>query len=262
MTKKIFARPEILTDTKFSYCSGCDHGIAQRLVAEAIRDLGIQDKTFAVWSVGCSVLSYNFFKLGSVLSSHGRAPAVATGLSRALRLQNPEAIVFTYQGDGDIASIGAGELELAASRGENITVIMINNGVYGMTSGQMSPTTVVGQKTTTTQKGRDPHRHGHPVRVCEKLATLESPAYIARVALIDPKHIIKAGKAIKKALELQMKGKGFSFVEVLSACPINWGISPKDCSDWIKENMIPVFPLGEFRTPADEKQGEEQCMKN
>lgn len=251
--KKIFGRPRVLTNTQFNYCAGCGHGVIHRLIAEVIEELKIYDRTFAVWPIGCSVLAYNFFDLGCTLASHGKAPAIATGLSRALRLSKPDSIVFTYQGDGDLGAIGMGEIVHAANRGENFTVIFVNNGVFGMTSGQMAPTTVIGQKTTTSPEGRSPELHGYPVGICEMLDTLIAPAYIARVALLDPKHIFRAKKAIKKAFQTQMDGKGFSFVEILAACPVNWNIAPKDCSLWIEDNMIPAFPLREFRVPDKKK---------
>lgn len=254
--KQVFGRPNALINKQFSYCPGCGHGVAHRLVAEVIDELGIKNRTFAVWSVGCSVFAFNFFDLSCILASHGKAPAVATGLSQALRLTKPDSIVFTYQGDGDLGAIGMGEIIHAASRGENFTVIFINNGIFGMTSGQMAPTTVLRQKTTTTPEGRNPELHGYPIGICETLAAQTAPAYLARVALIDPKHIIKAKNAIKKAFKTQIDGKGFSLVEVLSACPVNWNLDPEDCPSWIKNNMMPTFPLGEFNVPLEDKKGE------
>ncbi len=245
--KKIFAYPRALTQKRTHYCPGCTHGIIHRLVAEAIDDLGIQERTIGIAPVGCAVLAYEYFDLDFQEAAHGRAPAVATGIKRV----HPEAIVFSYQGDGDLASIGMAEIIHAATRGENITVIFVNNTVYGMTGGQMAPTTLPGQKTTTSPYGRDTATVGYPIRVCELLATLDGPSYLARVSLHDPSHIIKAGQAIRKAFTMQVTGKGFSLVEVLSSCPTNWGMTPVQALNWVREKMIPYYPLGVFRAPEE-----------
>ncbi|MCR4441550.1 MAG: thiamine pyrophosphate-dependent enzyme [Peptococcaceae bacterium] len=246
----VFERPRSLTDQRFRYCPGCHHGIIHRLVAEAIDDLEIQDRTIAVASVGCSVFSYEYFDTDAIQAAHGRAPAVATGIKRV----EPECVVFTYQGDGDLAAIGTAEIVHAAARGENITVIFVNNAVYGMTSGQMAPTTLIGQVTTTSPDGRIPSRAGYPIRVCELLNTLEGPAYLARVSVHDPRHVREAKKAIKEAFQVQLAGKGFSLVEVLSACPTNWHLSPLEAIEWIKEKMIPYYPLGKFKNVLEVKE--------
>lgn len=249
MTKVIFKRPQALTDKQFHYCPGCTHGIIHRLVAEVIDDMGIRDHTVGVCPVGCSVFAYDYFNIDMFQASHGRAPAVATGVKRCL----PDRMVFTYQGDGDLASIGTAEIVHAAARGEKISTIFVNNVVYGMTGGQMAPTTLPGQKTTTTPGGRDKDMNGLPVRVCEMLATLDGAAYVARVSVHDPKHIMQAKKAIRKAFEVQQAGLGFAMVEVLSTCPTNWGLSPKESLKWLAENMIPYYPLGVYKEPAEVK---------
>ena len=236
----VYEKTGILTDTPLHYCPGCTHGIIHRLVAEAIDELGIQGKTIGIAPVGCAVFAYNYFNTDMMEAAHGRAPAVATGCKRV----NPDNIVFTYQGDGDLASIGAAEITHAATRGENITVIFVNNAIYGMTGGQMAPTTLPGQVTTTSPYGRDPALCGYPIRVSEMLATLDGPAYIARCSVHDVKHIMDAKKCIKKAFETQIAKKGFSMVEVLSACPTNWGMTPREALDWLEANMIPQYPLG------------------
>jgi len=243
--KKVFTRPKTLKDVAYHYCPGCTHGIAHRLIAETIDELGIQGKTIGMTSVGCSVFTMEYFDLDMVQAAHGRAPAVATGVKRVL----PDRIVFTYQGDGDLAAIGTGEFVHAAARGENITVIFINNAVYGMTGGQMAPTTLIGQVTKTTPFGRKKEINGYPVKVCEMLEPLEGSAYLARVSVHNPKSIIQAKKVIKKAFEIQIQGLGFSLVEVLSTCPTNWGLSPLESIKWLEENMIPYYPLGEFKKP-------------
>ncbi|WP_213697800.1 MULTISPECIES: thiamine pyrophosphate-dependent enzyme [unclassified Acetomicrobium] len=242
---KIFERPKSMTDVSTHYCPGCTHGIVHRLVAEVIDELGIQEKTAGVAPVGCAVLLYNYINTDMYEAAHGRAPAVATGCKRV----RPDLTVFTYQGDGDLASIGAAEIVHAANRGENITVIFINNAIYGMTGGQMAPTTLLKQRTTTCPFGRDPKANGYPIRVAEMLATLEAPGYIARVTVARPKYVIKAKEAIKKAFQTQIDGKGFSLVEVLSTCPTNWGMRPTEALKWLEENMIPYYPLGEFKLP-------------
>ncbi len=237
---KVFTRPKSLTDKPFHYCPGCTHGIVHRLVAEAIDELGIRERTIGVAPVGCAVFAYKYFNCDMQEAAHGRAPAVATGIKRVL----PDRVVFTYQGDGDLAAIGTAEIVHAATRGENITVIFINNAIYGMTGGQMAPTTLIGQVTTTTPYGRDPGKAGYPIRMSEMLATLEGSAYIERVSVHDIKHINQAKRAIKKAFETQLAGKGFSMVEVLSTCPTNWGMTPVEALKWLEQNMIPYYPLG------------------
>jgi len=242
--KQIFGYPESLQTRPNHYCPGCTHGIIHRLVAEAIDELQVREKAIAVAPVGCAVLAYNYFNCDAQQAAHGRAPAVATGIKRAL----PDRIVFTYQGDGDLASIGMAEIVHAANRGENITVIFVNNAIYGMTGGQMAPTTLPGQKTTTSPYGRDTATTGYPIQVCEILSTLKAPAFIARVSVHDPKNVLKAKEAIKKAFEYQVNGKGFTLVEVLSTCPTNWGMTPVEALKWLENNMIPAFPLGTFRS--------------
>lgn len=239
----VFSRPEALTNVITHYCPGCGHGIIHRLVAEAIDELGIRERTVLVAPVGCSVLAYFYLNVDSIEAAHGRAPAVATGLRRA----NPNLIIFTYQGDGDLAAIGTNEIIHAANRGENYTAIFVNNAIYGMTGGQMAPTTLVGMKTETTPYGRKVENEGYPIRVCELLAALEAPAYLERVAVHDVKNIRKAGKAILKAFKNQVDGKGFSLVECLSMCPTNWSLSPEEATRFVETKMIPVFPLGVFR---------------
>lgn len=236
----VFKKTPVLTNTVMHYCPGCGHGIVHRLVAEVLDELGVADKTIGVVPVGCAVFAYRYFNVDSMEAAHGRAPAVATGAKRV----HPENVVFTYQGDGDLASIGTAEIVHAAHRGEKITTIFINNAIYGMTGGQMAPTTLVGQKTTTSPYGRDKDHCGSPIRIAEMLATIEGSAYIERVAVNNAANIIKAKKAIKKAFEAQLAGKGFSLIEVLSNCPTNWGMSPTESMKWIEENMIPYYPLG------------------
>lgn len=245
--KKIAGYPEALTEKPTHYCPGCTHGIAHRLVAEVIDELGIREETIGVAPVGCSVLAYEYFNCDMHEASHGRAPAVATGIKRV----HPDKVVFTYQGDGDLASIGTAEIVHAAARGEKITTIFINNAIYGMTGGQMAPTTLIGQKATTSPYGRDPEQAGYPIRMSEMLSVHPGAAYLARFTLITPKHIRRAKRAIKKAFEVQLEGKGFSMVELLSTCPTNWGLSPIEAAEWLEENMIPYYPLGEFKTPEE-----------
>jgi 2-oxoisovalerate ferredoxin oxidoreductase beta subunit len=225
------------------YCPGCGHGMVHKLIAEALEDMGLQDKTILVSPVGCSVFAYYYFDVGNVQVAHGRAPAAATGIKRS----SPEKIVISYQGDGDLAAIGTAEIVHAANRGEKITVFFVNNAIYGMTGGQMAPTTLVGQKTTTSPWGRRPSNEGHPVHMAELLSALEAPAYIERVALADNKNIMKTRRAIRKALEIQRDGIGFSFVEILSPCPTIWGMEPVAARKWVAEKMMPVFPLQVFR---------------
>ncbi len=237
----VFQKTPVLTDTEMHYCPGCGHGIVHRLIAEAIEELKLQEKAVGVAPVGCSVFAYKYFNIDMQEAAHGRAPAVATGIKRVL---GPDSCVFTYQGDGDLASIGAAEIVHAAHRGEKITTIFINNAIYGMTGGQMAPTTLLGQRTTTSPFGRDQGHSGSPLRVAEMLATIDGAAYIERVALNSTANILRAKKAIRKAFETQMAGKGFAMVEVLSTCPTNWGKSPAESMDWLESAMIPYFPLG------------------
>lgn len=239
----VFDKPKSLTDAPFHYCPGCTHGIVHRLVAEVIDELGIEGRTIGIAPVGCSVMAYNYFTVDMIEAAHGRAPAVATGVKRA----NPGNIVFTYQGDGDLASIGTAETVHSAARNENITVIFINNAIYGMTGGQMAPTSLPGQVTQTSPYGRDVKLCGYPVKICEMLSALEGPEYLERVAVNNVKNVKTAKKAIKKAFQNQIDGKGFSLVEVLSSCPTNWGMTPQKALEWIDEKMIPYYPLGVYK---------------
>ena len=239
----VFEKPKSLADLPFHYCPGCPHGIIHRLVAEALDELGIEGKAIGVAPVGCAVMAYDYFTCDMIEAPHGRAPAVATGIKRS----RPENIVFTYQGDGDLASIGMAETVHSAARGENITVIFVNNAIYGMTGGQMAPTSLPGQVTQTSPYGRDVNHCGWPIKVAEMLATLEAPAYITRVAVNNVKNVKNAKKAIKKAFENQIEGKGFSLVEVVSACPTNWGMTPKQALEWIESDMLPYYPIGVFK---------------
>lgn len=240
---EVFTRKPGADKTSTHYCPGCGHGNVHKLIAEAMDDFGIRDRTVFISPVGCSVFAYYYMKCGNIQVAHGRAPAAATGVRRVL----PDRIVISYQGDGDLAAIGGNEILHAANRGENITVIFINNAIYGMTGGQMAPTTLLGMKTTTTPFGRTVANEGYPLRVCELLATLEAPAYIERVAITDAKHVMAARKAIRKAIQNQIEGRGFSLVEVLSTCPTGWNVTPTLAKKWLVENMLPVFPLGVFR---------------
>lgn len=236
----VFKKTSMLRDVPFHYCPGCTHGIAHRLVAECIEELGMQQRAVGVAPVGCAVFAYKYFNCDMYEAAHGRAPAVATGAKRV----HPENLVFTYQGDGDLASIGMAEIVHAAARGEKITVIFINNAIYGMTAGQMAPTTLVGQVTTTSPYGRDEKHCGKPIRVAEMLATLDGAAYIDRVSLHDVPNIVRAKRSFLKAFQTQIDKKGFSMVEVLSTCSSNWGLAPLEAMKWLKENMIPYYPLG------------------
>ncbi len=240
----VFKKTSMLTDVPFHYCPGCTHGIIHRLVAEVLEELGVgNDNIIGVAPVGCAVFAYNYFNCDMMEAAHGRAPAVATGIKRV----HPDKLVFTYQGDGDLASIGAAEIVHAAARGEKITTIFINNAIYGMTGGQMAPTSLPGQVTTTSPYGRDTSHCGYPVKVCEMLSQLDGPAYIQRVSVHDVKNVVAAKKAIRKAFEAQIAGKGFSLIEVLSTCPTNWGLPPQEALKWLEENMIPQFPLGVYK---------------
>jgi 2-oxoglutarate ferredoxin oxidoreductase subunit beta len=244
----VFQKPHSLTDVPFHYCPGCTHGIIHRLVAEAIDDLGIEGRTIGVAPVGCAVMCYDYFACDMVEAAHGRAPAVATGLKRA----NPEKIIFTYQGDGDLAAIGTAETVHSATRGENITVIFVNNAIYGMTGGQMAPTTLPGQITQTTPYGRDVKTAGYPVRICEMLSTLDGVTYAERVTVDTVKNVQSANRAIRKAFDNQVKGLGFSIIEVISTCPTNWGLSPEEALIWLRENMLPYYPLGVYKDKTAE----------
>lgn len=230
------------------YCPGCGHGILHKLIAEALDDFGLREQTIMISPVGCSVFAYYYFRTGNIQCAHGRAPAVATGIKRVY----PHSIVISYQGDGDLAAIGTAEIVHAANRGEQITVFFVNNAIYGMTGGQMAPTTLVGQKTTTSPYGRTPSNEGFPLRVCELLATLEAPVYLERVALTDAKHIAQARRAVRKALQVQAEGKGFSLVEVLSACPSGWKMAPPQAVRWIEEQLMSYFPLGVYKDKTSE----------
>ena len=243
MEKQVFTRTESMQDRVTHYCPGCHHGIIHRLVAESIDELGVRNKTILIASIGCSVLAYNYFNLDAMGTLHGRAPAVATGVKRNL----PDSVVFTYQGDGDLAAIGTAEIMHAAARGENITVIFVNNAIYGMTGGQMAPTTMLGQVTQTTPHGRDVGRNGNPLRMSEVLSVLDGPAYVTRVAVNTPQNIVSAKRAVKKAFESQIQGLGFSMVEVLSTCPTNWRMTPIQSNKWVGETMMQVFPLGVYK---------------
>ncbi len=239
----IYEKSKALTDKELHYCPGCSHGIVHKLVAEVLEELDLTGKAVGISPVGCSVFAYDYFACDMQEASHGRAPAVATGIKRVL----PEAAVFTYQGDGDLASIGMAEIVHAAARGEKFTTIFINNAIYGMTGGQMAPTTLVGQKATTAPMGRDKAHCGSPIRMSELLGTLDGAAYVARVAVDTIPNLNKAKKAIKTAFELQMQNTGFTFVEVLATCPTNWGKTPLEAIKWLQENMLPVYPLGVVR---------------
>jgi 2-oxoglutarate ferredoxin oxidoreductase subunit beta len=239
----VYERPESLTETTTHYCPGCTHGTAHRLVAEVLDEMGIREKAIGVAPVGCSVFAYDYFNHDFVEAAHGRAPAMATGIKRV----RPENTVYTYQGDGDLASIGMAEIVHAAIRGENITVIFINNAIYGMTGGQMAPTTLPGMKTTSSPLGRDVEMVGYPVRMAEMLSTIDGASYVVRQSLHDPAHVRKSKKAIRKAFEVQERGLGFSIVELLSACPTNWGVTPVEALHFVRDHMVPYFPLDDYK---------------
>ncbi|MCL2818828.1 MAG: thiamine pyrophosphate-dependent enzyme [Actinomycetia bacterium] len=252
--KVLFERPKSLSDKPFTYCPGCTHGVAHRLIAETLDELDIADRAIGVAPVGCSVLAYEFFNTDMLQAAHGRAPAVATAVKRV----HPDAIVFTYQGDGDLASIGTAETVHAATRGENIVVVFINNAIYGMTGGQMAPTSLPGQITQTSPTGRNVETDGYPIRMVEMLSTLDGVALAQRVALDTPAHIREAKRAIKKAFQNQIDGKGYSIIEVMSTCPTNWGLSGTDAIGWLQDNMLPYYPLGVYKDVAakgDAKEG-------
>ena len=241
--KVMYTQPQALSDVYTHYCPGCTHGIAHRLVAEVIDELEIQERTVLVASVGCSVFAYNYFDVDACGAAHGRAPAMATGIKRV----SPDNIVFTYQGDGDLASIGIAEAIHAATRGENITIIFLNNAIYGMTGGQMAPTSLIGQKTTSSPYGRQPDLAGYPIQIAELMAGLPGTVYSVRRSLHNAKQIIKAKKAVKIAFEAQIKGLGFSIVELLSTCPTNWGMTPGIACEWVRDEMLSVYPLGDYK---------------
>jgi len=242
---KAFSKPAVLSDTMTHYCPGCTHGIVHRLVAEAIDELGIMDRTVGIAPVGCAVLAYNYFNCDFQEAAHGRAPAMATGIKRV----RPDLIVFTYQGDGDLASIGMGEIIHAANRGEKFTTIFINNAIYGMTGGQMAPTTMPGQRASTAPMGRDTDQTGMPIKMANLLGGLVTPAYVTRQAVLKPQQINKTKKAIKQAFQYQVGNKCFSFVEVISTCPTNWGLTPLDSLKWAEETLLPYYELGDIKTP-------------
>lgn len=247
MEKLIYTKSKALTDVPTHYCPGCTHGVIHKLVAECLEELGITGDTIGVAPVGCAVLAYKYFNCDMYEAAHGRAPAVATGIKRT----TPDKFVFTYQGDGDLASIGSGEIVQAAHRGEKISTIFVNNAIYGMTGGQMAPTTLIGQKTTTSPTGRQVDWSGRPIRIAEMLATIDGAKFVERVAVNTPANIRKAKKAIKRCFEIQLEGKGFGIVEVLSICPTNWGYPPAEAMKWLEENMIPYYPLGNLRNGED-----------
>ncbi len=245
----VFDKPHALTDKPFHYCPGCTHGIIHRLVAEAIDELGLENQTVGIAPVGCSVFAYNYFNCDMIEAPHGRAPAVATGVKRA----NPDLTVFTYQGDGDLAAIGTAETVHVGARGENLTIIFVNNAIYGMTGGQMAPTTLLGQVSTTSPYGRIKEIQGNPIRICEMVSTLDGVAYAERVSVDCVKNVVAAKKAIKKGFEMQMNKKGLSIIEVLSTCPTNWGLSPEKSLEWLRENMMKQYPLGVYKDISKEE---------
>ena len=243
MSTVVFKKPEGMTDRKLHYCPGCAHGIVHRLVAECVAELGQVDNTIITAPVGCSVFIPNYFTYDTIHCAHGRAPATATGIKRV----HPDKLVITYQGDGDLASIGTAEIVHCAARGEKLTTIFINNGIYGMTGGQMAPTTLIGQRATTAQDGRKPEREGYPMKMCEILSQLEAPVFIARCGLDTPAHIKEAKRALRKGFQNQLENKGFSFIELMSNCPTNWGMSAEKTIQWMQENTLKTFPLGVFK---------------
>ncbi|MFW5782205.1 MAG: thiamine pyrophosphate-dependent enzyme [Candidatus Muiribacteriaceae bacterium] len=249
--KTVYEKPKSLNDTHFHYCPGCGHGVIHKLIAEVIDELDIQEKVIGVAPVGCAVFAYWYFDTDYSQAAHGRAPAVATGIKRS----RPDSVVYSYQGDGDLAAIGTAEIIHAANRGENITVIFVNNAIYGMTGGQMAPTTLVGQKATTAPYGRDPKDVGHPIKVCELLSSLEGVTYLERTAVTTAGEITKTRKALKKAFQNQLDNAGFSLVEILSQCPTNWGMNAKQGLEHLKTSMMDVFPLGVYKDLSEEKKG-------
>ena len=243
--KPVFQYTKGMTEVSTSYCPGCTHGVAHRLIMETLDEMGLLGKTSGVAPIGCSVVAHQFMNVDMCESAHGRSPAIASGIRRV----HPDKVVFTYQGDGDLASIGMAEIMHAAARGEKFSTFFINNGIYGMTGGQMAPTTLIGQRSTTSVDGRTREQAGMPLKMCEILSTLDGPAYIERVALDSPAHIRAAKKAVRRAIEIQLQGLGFTFVEFLSTCPSNWGLTPPKAMEWLRENMIPYYPLGVYREP-------------
>jgi 2-oxoglutarate ferredoxin oxidoreductase subunit beta len=247
--KKLFGRPDGLTDVNQRYCPGCGHGVVHRLIGELLVELDIRERTIGIAPVGCSVFADEYFNCDMIQPPHGRGPAVSTGIKRS----RPECIVFSYQGDGDLAAIGTAEIVHAAARNENITIIFINNAIFGMTGGQLAPTTLPGMRSTTSVKGRDVKNQGYPIKVCELLAALDGPSYLERTSVHTPKHIIKTKRALKNAFKNQMEDKGFSLVEILSMCPTGWGQTPIQAKHWIEDVMSPYFPLGVYRDRAKEE---------
>jgi 2-oxoglutarate ferredoxin oxidoreductase subunit beta len=245
MAETVFARPEALADVNTHYCPGCTHGVIHRLVAEVLDELGVRARTVGIAPVGCSVLAYNYFNTDFQEAAHGRAPAVATGVKRA----RPDLIVFAYQGDGDLASIGMAEIIHCANRGEKVTVVFVNNAIYGMTGGQMAPTTMPGQVATTCQLGRDVEQAGHPIRIAELISTLRTPAFVARATVHNPLVAVHAKEMLRRAFRHQVAGDCFSLVEILSTCPTNWGVPPAEAMSWLEKNMLPYYPVGIFKTP-------------
>ena len=243
MADIVYEKSPVLTGEPLTFCPGCTHGTVHKLVAESLTELDAADRAIGVSPVGCAVLAYKFLDVDMIQAAHGRAPAVATGLIRAV----PDAVVFTYQGDGDLAAIGAAEIIHAGARGENIVVIFVNNAIYGMTSGQMAPTSLSGQVTQTSPYGRDTNTAGYPIRVCEMLSTLDGVYYAERVSMHSVPNTLKAKAAVKRAFQNQIEGKGFSIVEVLSTCPTNWGLSPVNALKWLRDNLIPHYPLGVYK---------------
>ena len=246
MMERVFSKPKSLTEVPTHYCPGCTHGVIHRLVGEVLDELEMQQRTVGIAPVGCSVVAYNYFNVDMFEASHGRAPAVATGVKRA----HPELIVFAYQGDGDLASIGMAEIIHCANRGEKVTVVFVNNAIYGMTGGQMAPTTLPGQVATTCPLGRDVEQAGEPIRVAELISALQTPAFIARGSVHTPQHTIRTKEMLHRAFRLQDRNECFSLVEILSTCPTNWGLTPTEACDWLEQNMIPNYPLGTFKTPG------------
>jgi len=244
--ERVFAKPKSLTDVPTHYCPGCTHGVIHRLVGEVLDELGLQGRTAGIAPVGCSVVAYNYFNVDMFEASHGRAPAVATGIKRA----HPDMIVFAYQGDGDLASIGMAEIIHCANRGEKVTVVFVNNAIYGMTGGQMAPTTLPGQVATTCPLGRDVEQTGEPIRVAELISALKTPAFVARSSVHTAGHTIDTKQILKRAFQYQVEDRCFSLVEILSTCPTNWGMTPVEACQWLETNMMPTFPLGVFKTPG------------
>lgn len=249
MEKVVFEQTKGLTSAPMRYCPGCGHGVVHRLVAECYIELGMQEKTIGIGPVGCSVFADEYMNVDMIQGAHGRGPAIATGIKRCL----PDRLVFSYQGDGDLASIGTAEMVHSAARSENITIIFINNAIFGMTGGQMAPTTLLGMRSTTTPAGRTVEANGYPIKVCEFLATLDGPIYLERTSVDKPAGVVKTKKAIKRAFEYQLQGRGFTMVEILSQCPTDWGMTPLESLDRIRNEMIPFFPLGVFKQPEDDQ---------